>query len=303
MQRKGSVIPRRHLIGVAQVGATLGDVPANVRRGLDAIREASEQGIELLVFPECSLSGYAYSSRAEIEAAAITRDGAEIQEIAAGCAEHGIHVVVGYLETSGEKLYNTATLIGPDGVVGSYRKAHLPTMAADRFIDVGTHEDPPVFDTPLGKVGIAICYDLRFPESARTLALAGAEIIAQPTNSVSQSSVLFDHFTVVRACENRVYLAICNRPDEERNMDFVGRSQILSPAGDVLVEAGPEESIVKAEADLAAARDKKIVLRADDFELSVFADRRPDLYSLITTEPDDLDPVARGVGSKEIANG
>ncbi len=207
-------------------------------------------------------------------------------QILEACASLDLHAVVGFLERDGDRVYNTAALIGPAGLVGKYRKVHLPCLAADRFVDIGTYKEPPVFDTPLGRIGLAICYDLRFPESARSLALAGADIIAQPTNSVSQSAALFDYFTVVRACENRVYLLMCNRPDLERDMQFVGRSQIIAPSGQILAEAGAGEEIITAEVEVGQARDKNIVFTKDSFELSIFEDRRPDLYGLITSDTD-----------------
>ncbi len=288
-ESKGAVIIKRRLIGVAQIGTTLADVPGNVERAIEVLEEAASREVDLVVFPECNLSGYAFGSLDEARVSAITTAGPELRELADASARLNIHSVVGYLEREGDDVYNSVALIGPGEVIGSYRKIHLPCLAADRFVTQGDYEEPPVFETPVGRIGLAICYDLRFPESARSLALAGAEIIAQPTNSVSESSILFDHFSTVRAAENRVFIAFANRPDTERELAFVGRSQILSPAGERLVEAGPEEGLFVTEIDLESARNKSIVFQSDEFELHVFADRRPELYGEITergvTEP------------------
>ena len=96
------------------------------------------------------------------------------------CRRLGVHVVCGLLERDGDAIHNAAVLVGPDGLVGSYRKSHLPFLGVDRFVRPG--DELPVFDTPIGRIGLEICYDLRFPEVTRSLALAGAEIVCLPTN-------------------------------------------------------------------------------------------------------------------------
>src|SRR5690606_7525583 len=114
--------------------------------------------------------------------AAIEADGAEMREIAGLCAEHGLEVIVGLLERSGDKLYNSAAVVGAKGVSGVHRKRHMPFLGADRFVDEPPGTELSLFDTGVGKVGIAICYEIRFPEIMRSLALAGAEFVALPTN-------------------------------------------------------------------------------------------------------------------------
>jgi predicted amidohydrolase len=153
----------------------------------------------------------------------------------------------------------------------------------DRFVTRGSPAEPPVFETAIGRIGLAICYDLRFPESARTLALSGADIIAQPSNWPPQAWMLADHFTVVRACENRVFLLVANRWDVEKGVPFMGQSQIVSPTGHVLSRAGTTQTLISAVIDVDLARDKRIVVEPGVYEVSLFTDRRPDLYGPITT--------------------
>jgi predicted amidohydrolase len=273
---------------VAQIRCVLDDPAANLAHCLDTLRAAAAEGVELVVFPECILTGYMFESLVEARKAGLDTDGAELTAIADECGRLGTHCVVGFLETLGPDLYNSAALVAPDGPCGIYRKSHLPWLGADRHATPGAFDEPPVFDTDVGRIGLAICFDLRFPESARTLALAGAEIVAHPTSSPVQSHVLFDHFSRVRACENRVFLLLANRPDEERGTQFLGRSQIVDPSGAILAEAGDHEAILTATVDTAEARDKSIVVDEGRFELPLFEARRPELYRSLTEHHDQV---------------
>ena len=194
--------------------------------------------------------------------------------------EGGPYVVFGLLELGSgpQVVYNSAVLIGPDGLLGTYRKAHLPLLGVDKFTtpgDTGFH----VWETPLGRIGLVICYDLRFPEAMRVLALGGADIIALPTNWPDGSQNAPELVTRTRALENRVFVMACNRCGEESGFWFFGRSQISDPTGGVLVETGAQPVIGYANFDPGIAREKCIVLRPGTFELDTLGDRRPDLYS------------------------
>ncbi|WP_165494937.1 carbon-nitrogen hydrolase family protein [Actinomadura roseirufa] len=268
-------------MAVAQIGAQAARPAANLVRVESKIRQAAAAGAALVVFPECALTGYMLGSREEAEAAALRADGPEVAALTALCAELGVHAVAGLLERDGGMLYNTALLIGPDGVAGRHRKRHLPHLGADRFTDEPEPGGPSVFETPFGAVGIEICYEVRFPEVARTLALAGADVIAVPTNWPVQSRNLAEQFTAVRAAENLVYLLAANRPDREGDADFVGLSRIVDPSGRVLVTAGEDgEDLLVADIDVERARDKSIVFEEDTFVVRPFADRRPETYAL-----------------------
>ena len=193
-----------------------------------------------------------------------------------------MHVVCGLLERVGDDIYNAAVLVGPDGVIGSYRKTHLPFLGVDRFTVPG--DVLPVFDTPLGRVGLEICYDLRFPEVTRTLALAGADIVAHPTAFPVAARIQTELITVARAAENRIFLLTANRVGKERNGEFCGWSQIVDPYGVRLAEAGAvEETLLSRDIDVEQARNKDYVIPGE-YELYLFGDRRPELYGALVAE-------------------
>jgi len=265
-------------VAVAQVPSKFGDVRANLDAMDGHMREAAAASARLLVFPECHLSGYMFDDRAGALGAAISAEGDEMREIAARCAEHGIEVIVGFLEASGDKLYNSAAVVGANGVIGIHRKRHLPFLGADRFVDEPPGTELSLFETGVGKVGVAICYEIRFPEIMRSLALEGADFIALPTNWPVQSAILAEQFTRVRAAENFIYLLVSNRADEEGDATFLGQSQIIDPLGAVVGNSGRTQGLLTASVDVARARNKTIVVKAGEFEVSPFKDRRPATY-------------------------
>jgi predicted amidohydrolase len=198
------------------------------------------------------------------------------------CARLGLHVVCGLLERDGDALRNAAVLVGPDGLIGSYRKTHLPFLGVDRFVVPG--DALRVFDTPLGRIGIEICYDLRFPEVTRTLALQGADIVAHPTNFPMAAKMQTEVITRARAVENRIYLLTANRCGKERWGEFCGRSQIVDPYGTRLAETDEyTETLLVGEVELEKARDKDYVVPGE-YELYLFGHRRPDLYGALVEE-------------------
>lgn len=265
-------------VAVAQMDPKLGHNDENLERILALFREATAAGAKLVVFPECATSGYGFGDLATAYAAADAIPGPTTEVLTRVCAEADAYIVVGLLERSGdEEVYNAAVLVGPEGIVGVYRKAHLPLLGVDRFTSPGDTGFR-VWDTAIGRVGIAICYDLRFPEALRALALEGADIIALPTNWPDGSQNAPQFVTRTRALENRVFVLACNRCGEESAFWFFGRSQITDPGGNVLAEAGADETICYAEIEPEVARQKRIVLRPGEFELDTIGDRRPDLY-------------------------
>jgi predicted amidohydrolase len=178
----------------------------------------------------------------------------------------------------------TIPFTGPDGLVARYRKTHLPFLGVDRFTAPG--DEVVVADTPLGRIGIEICYDLRFPELTRALALGGAEIVVHPTNWPVQVRPLADFVTRARAAENRIFLLTANRVGFERDAEFFGWSQIVDPLGVRLAAAGAEEErLVVAEVDPAEAREKDILPVPGEYEIHLFDDRRPEPYGAVVEEP------------------
>jgi len=267
-------------VAVAQQNAVLGDARENARRAENAIQNAADRGAALVVLPECYLTGYVTNSREQALAIAIAPDGPELQSLVRACQRLGMHAIVGFLERAGAQVFNSVAVIGPSGVIGAYRKRHLPFMGADKFVTVSEETEPQIFDTAVGRIGIAICYEIRFPEVMRTLALAGADLIALPTNWPVQANILADHFTRVRAAENFVYFLVANRGDSEEGVNFLGDSQIVNPLGEVLAKADSEEALLIAEVDLDRARDKTITFQKGEFEVSPWKDRRPAAYRL-----------------------
>jgi 5-aminopentanamidase len=269
-------------VAVAQLDPKLGEKQRNLEVCLARLEEAVAARAQLLVLPECAVPGYMFDSAEEALPFAEEIPGPTTEALAEACRRLDAHVVCGLLERDGDVLHNAAVLVGPDGLVGTYRKTHLPFLGVDRFVAAG--DELNVYETPLGRIGIEICYDLRFPEATRTLALRGADLIAHPTNFPLAARVQTELITVARAAENRVFLLTANRVGKERWAEFCGWSQIVDPYGRRLAEAdGTEETLLVAEVDVEQARDKDYVV-PDDYELYLFGDRRPELYGALVEE-------------------
>lgn len=279
------------LIAVAQTEPKLAEIDANVAAAVGWLEQAAAQGVALVVLPEAALTGYVFETPAEAREVALDIDGPEVQALVAAAGRLGIHAVVGLIERQGDLLRNTAVLVGPGAgaagatagvsgpgeLIGLYRKTHLPFLGVDRFVTPG--DEAPVFDTPIGRIGIEICYDLRFPELTRSLALRGADFIAHPTNWPLAATTNADFITKTRALENRVYLLTSNRSGFERGTEFCGWSQICDPSGTRIVETGKGgETLLVAEADVARSRDKNIIPIPGEYEMHLWGHRRPELY-------------------------
>jgi 5-aminopentanamidase len=269
-------------VAVAQIDPKLAEKERNLDACLARLDEAVAQGAELLVLPECAIPGYMFESAGEALPYAEEIPGPSTEALEEACRRTGVHVVCGLLERDGDRLHNAAVLVGPDGLVGSYRKTHLPFLGVDRFVTPG--DELPVWDTPLGRIGVEICYDLRFPEVTRTLALKGADIVCHPTNFPVAARVQTELITVARAAENRIFLLTANRCGQERWAEFCGRSQIVDPLGIRLAETGVAgEALLVADVDIEKARDKDYVIPGE-YELYLFGHRRPELYGALIEE-------------------
>jgi 5-aminopentanamidase len=270
-------------VAVAQLEPKLAEKDRNLEACLSRLEEAKAAGAELLVLPECAIPGYMFESAEEALPYAEEIPGPASETLEHECRRLGMHAVCGLLEREGDALHNAAVLVGPDGLIGTYRKTHLPFLGVDRFVVPG--DELPVYDTPLGRIGVEICYDLRFPEVTRTLALKGADLVAHPTNFPMAAKVQTELITVARAAENRIYLLTANRVGKERRGEFCGWSQIVDPYGTRLAEAGEtEEALLVADVDVEKARDKDYVIPGE-YELYLFGHRRPELYgSLVEAE-------------------
>src|SRR6058998_2207870 len=269
-------------VAVAQTEPKLGEKEPNLEVCLGRLEEAAAAGAQLLVLPECAIPGYMFDSGDEAMPYAEEIPGPTTEALAEACRRLDIYAVCGLLERDGDVLHNAAVLVGPEGLIGSYRKTHLPFLGVDRFVVPG--KELPVFETPLGRIGLEICYDLRFPEVTRTLALKGADIVAHPTNFPMEAKVQTEVITLARAAENRVYLLTANRVGKERWGEFCGWSQIVDPYGTRLAEAGEtEEALLVADVEVEKARDKDYVIPGE-YELYLFGHRRPELYGALVEE-------------------
>lgn len=254
----------------------------NLDNMLTKTRTAAHGGADLIVFPECALTGYVFYSRQEAIPFMETIPGPSTDEMAVLCRELNIHVVFGLIELDGDRCFNAAVLVGPEGLVGKYRKNHLPFLGVDRFLDRG---DKPfaVYETPIGNIGLHICYDCNFPESARVMMLLGADILVLPTNWPEVRGKVAKYVVVTRAYENKVHLVAVDRVGRERGTKFIGLSKIINAWGDTLAEADSEnEQIIYGEVSLAEAREKRVVFKAGEVEFDFAGDRRPELYGELT---------------------
>ena len=261
-------------IGIVQSSPIFGDVASN----LDACRRLmAEHDADLWVLPELFATGYQFLDAAEALAMAEpVPAGPTTQALQAFAADHGCHIVAVLPERADDLIYNAAALIGPSGVLTVYRKIHL-------FYEETRHFAPgdrpfPVIDIGRARIGMMICFDHLFPESARSLALNGAEIIAHPANLVLPD--LAQRTMRVRALENGVFTVTANRVGTEsrtrESLTYTGASQVIAPDGSVVARLSQDEvAATVVEIDVAQARNKRITKYNDKL-----ADRRPEFYSL-----------------------
>ena len=258
-------------VACCQLRPQFGAVVWNRELVRDAVRSAAAGGARLIVLPELCTTGYVFTSAAEARSLAQPAAGGALDDWIEEANRSDTVIVGGFAEVDERgALRNTAAVVDGSGVLAVYRKAHLWDSERDVF-EAGD-DPPPVVQTPVGRIGVSVCYDLFFPEMTRRLALDGAEIVVVPTNSPRTVAGIAagQHIgvSIARAVAhvNRVFVAVCDRWGEERGQEWVGRSVIVDPAG------GP--AILLADCDLATARDKRWPGASND----ALGDRRPDLY-------------------------
>ncbi len=265
-------------IAGVQMDVQIADVAKNLSRICEKLRETTSAGAILTVFPECAVPGYCFGSLAESLPYAQPIPGPATDHIAAACAELNCHAIVGMLERDGDRVFNAAVLIGPQGVAGTYRKVHLPFLGIDMFTTPGDRPFAVQSAGPI-QVGMNICYDAAFPETARCLSILGADLIALPTNWPPGAECTAACIPNARAMENGVYYIAVNRVGTERGFEFIGRSKIVDPTGRTLTEAQTlGEEILYAEIDPARARNKHVIRVPGKHEIDRLADRRPEMY-------------------------
>lgn len=258
-------------IGFVQFDCRFGHPEENLSR-VDRLVAATKA--DLVVLPELFHCGYLFASKEEVEEAAITvPDRLICPALSSLAARVGGHIVAGVAERAEGRLYNSAIVVGPRGVVGTYRKVHLYAEEKRWFApgDLGF----PVWDLGGVKVGVMVCFDWFFPESMRTLALRGAEVVAHPANLVLPYCPAA---MPTRCLENRVFAITANRIGVEKRggkkLAYIGRSQVVGTRADVLVAAGADTEEARfVDVDPAQARSKRLNEWND-----LLGDRRPESY-------------------------
>ncbi|WP_081853051.1 nitrilase family protein [Bosea sp. 117] len=267
------------LIACIQMEPLIGETARNVARSLDFARQAAERGARLVVLPELANTGYVFETRAEAEALAETvPSGPTVAAWSRLCEELDLHLVAGIAEKAGDKLFNSAVLIGPGGCVGVYRKMHL--WGDEKKVFTPGDLPFPVYDTPIGQIAMAICYDGWFPETYRLYALNGARLVCVPTNWVpmpgqpDDRSAMANTLVMAAAHTNGLVIACADRVGVERGQPFEGQSLIVDKTGWPL--AGPasrtNEEIILADITLEPRKG----IGADN---DVLSDRRTDIYA------------------------
>jgi predicted amidohydrolase len=268
-------------IGIYQNNPHFGQVDDNIHQAIEVLT-----GIEadLVVLPELFNTGYQYTSRKEANALAEDiPSGKTCKALLDVARSNGMFLVFGLAEKAGSHLYNSAAVVGPEGFIGRYRKTHLFTEEKYFFEPGDTGFQ--VFDIGPASIGIMICFDWLFPESARILALLGADIICHPANLVLPHC---QQAMITRSLENGVFSATANRVGIESRggktpLIFTGTSQILDHRGSILTRLGEKETgLSVVQIDPKLARDKKITPMNDRF-----LDRRPELYGTLLKSPED----------------
>lgn len=264
-------------VACQQLAPTLGDLDANRKLTRDAIREAKQAGVDVLVLPELITSGYMFESPEESAAAAITAGDKLLREWAREAAEADIVLVGGFCELGENgRVYNSAAMLDATGLRAVYRKLHL--WDREKLVFTPGSEPPPVIDTSAGRIAVLICYDLEFPELTRSVALQGAQLLVVPTNWPLVPRPEGEHppevvIAMAAARVNRMAVACADRLGTERGQKWTGGATIISVDGWIAAETR-EPGLICADIALEPANDKRLTEHAD-----VFGDRRPELYS------------------------
>jgi predicted amidohydrolase len=278
------------VIACHQLAPTIADLDTNVALSIATVRDSVAAHARVIVMPELALSGYMLADVAEARTVAITSAHPVFAEWSRLVAPVDGVVVAGFTEL-GENgiVYNSAAVVDATGVLAVYRKTHL--WDKEKLIFTPGAVTAPVVHTPVGRLGILICYDLEFPEMTRSLALRGAELIVVPTNwprEVVPAGERVEELTKAMAAANTNHVAIacCDRSGLERGQEWNEAGTIIDEMGWVVASAD-QQGVTTADLDLTLARDKTVTSLCDSF-----GDRRPELYGdLVAPKPTDGEDV------------
>jgi len=249
-------------LALCQISSKRENKDANLQKIETLTKRAKQEGVDLVVFPEMSLTGYVLHD--QVYGLAETIPGPSVKRVEELAKKAGMHIIFGMpelCEKAQATIYNTAVLVGPKGLIGKYRK---------RYFRPGY--EPAAFQTDLGNIGLTICYDIFFPEVFRLPRLKGAQLIVCISASPAVRSTYFEILTTARALENTAYLAYVNLSGMEDGLQFWGGSRLVSPTGDVLAKAKyDEEDFVICEVDYAD-------LRTAETFIPTLRDLRPELF-------------------------
>jgi predicted amidohydrolase len=258
-------------VGYYQFRPRFAEPRANCDR---VLRRLAEVEADVIVLPELPFTGYLFRDRRELASMAEQpRESSLVDDLVALCRERDLLLVTGFAEKSDHRVFNSSLLLGPRGILRTYRKIHLFNKEK-RWFDPGDLAFE--VDRVRGvRVGMMICFDWVFPEAARALALGGADLLAHPSNLVLDYC---QRVMTARCIENGVFAVTANRFGEDRRphdrVRFTGRSQVAGPRGDVIRRAPSQrEELFLCDIDPRDARDKKITPANH-----LLRDRRPEFY-------------------------
>jgi predicted amidohydrolase len=274
----------RFKIALGQISSQRENKEGNLGKIEALSTRAKEQGADIAIFPEMCLTGYVIKD--QIYELAETIPGPSTDRVASIAKKTQMHIVFGMpalSEKTKATLYNTALLVGPNGVIGTYHKMYLPTHSVfeeKRYFRAGYQSA--VFNTPIGKLGLCICYDLFFPEVTRLARLAGAQLLVCISASPAVRRSYFETLTAARALENTAYLAYVNLAGVEDGLQFWGGSRLVTPTGDIVAKAKyDEEDFVVCEVDYQE-------LKAAEPFIPTLKDLRPELFEQLRRSAENL---------------
>ena len=271
-------------LALAQISSKRENKDENLAKFEKITQKAKEQGADLVIFPELSLTGYVV--RDQLYELAEPIPGPSVHRVEEIAKKTNMHIIFGMPELSEKTratLFNTAVFVGPNGFIGKYRKMYLPTHSV---FEEKRHFRPgyqaAAFETPIGKIGLCICYDLFFPEVTRLVRLQGAQLIVCISASPAVRRSYFEILTAARALENTAFLAYVNLVGVEDGLQFWGGSRLITPTGDIVAKAKYDEE------DFVLCEVNYNDIRAAETFIPTLRDLRPELFEELKRSSENL---------------